>query len=96
MLSAGFSALQAVMGDSFTLDAVTYTGTFSEERKESDFVEYSQREIVTRPCVAMTEQFEAAPDPNLRPELVYGGATYVVQSVHEDQVHYTFLLQKRT
>lgn len=82
------------MGDSFTIDGDRYLGTFAEEQKESLFSDFSNQEKVTRSCTALKSQFTEEPDPSLRPVLVFGALSYSIVGLTQDQLHYTFKMER--
>jgi hypothetical protein len=96
LLKPGFTAIGAITGDPFTMAGLPYFGTFDAERLEVTFADMSGRQVVQRSCLALKSQWIAKPNPELRPEIVFGPDTYVLTAIAEDGVHYVLTLEKRT
>lgn len=97
LLKPGLTALGAITGDAFSYEgAAGFFGTFDVERLEYRMEEFGQRQVVQRTCVALKSQWITKPDASQGPEITFGADTYIIASVAEDGVHYTFTLEKRT
>lgn len=72
----------------FSLGGTDYLGVLSEVRGQYEGLGQGIEVIKELRIVATRDQFSAAPDPSLRPQLTARGSTWVLTSLEQSEIHY--------
>lgn len=94
MLSAGFAQAAQVMGETFTYNAVSYLGIFTQvdEKLLMEIVGYLDEADAI--CVTDVNQYASGAAPAVTGTITRFGETYMIRGVKQDASAFVLVLKK--